>query len=138
MKHYFVDANIIIDFLSGREPFATDAALLFSLGEEGRIKLYASAVSFNVVYYVLRQKFGHATTLRHLGELCSLVSVTAVTEEVIKNALSSGNNDFEDAIQYYSAIGNPEIEAIISRDRSGFKKSRLSVFTAAEALQLAQ
>ena len=136
MKDLFVDANILIDLLSSREPFSTDAATLFDLAENGKVKLHIAAISVNIVYYVLRQSYGHKKTIEFLNDLVGLVKIIDVNKSVIKDALASGNSDFEDAIQYYSAISNHDIKAIISRDKKGFKKSDISVFTAAEVLQL--
>ena len=136
MRNLFVDANIIIDFLALREPFSTYAAELFELAEKSRVKIFVSAVSFNVVYYVLRQKYGHLKTLEFLREFFSLVTILSVSQEVIKNSLESSNSDFEDAIQYFCALTNPEIDVIVSRDKKGFKKSKLPVFTPGELVQL--
>ena len=136
MKNLFVDANVVIDFLINRHPFSEDAAALFELAEQSVVSIHISSVSYNVFYNILRQKFGHKTTLKYLGELASFTSITDVNQEVVKGALNSGNTDFEGAIQYYSAVSNPAIEMIISRDRKGFRNSILPVFTPREALQV--
>jgi predicted nucleic acid-binding protein len=136
MKHIFVDANIIIDFLANRAPFAAAATDLFEHAEQGHVTIYASAVSFNVIYYVLRQSHGHNTTISYLGDLAAIIKIAEVNQQVIESAIASGMIDFEDAVQYYAATGNPLIEAIVSRDRKGFRKSKLPVFTASELLKL--
>ncbi len=136
MKYFFVDANVIIDYLSKREPFSTEAAELFELAENNKIRIFVSAVSFNVIYYILRQQLGHKVTIGYLVELSSLITISDVTHSVINNALTFDNIDFEDSIQYYTALSNPEIEAIITRDKKGFKKSELPVFKPSEVLKL--
>ena len=136
MKCLFVDANVIIDYLSGREPFSTEAAALFELADNNKIKIFVSAISFNVIYYILRQQLGHRTAIKALNELSTLVTISAVTSSVISNALAMDHADFEDAIQYYTAITNPEIEAIVTRGKKVFKKSELPVFKPSEALRL--
>jgi predicted nucleic acid-binding protein len=35
MRHFFIDTNVLIDYLSGREPFVDDAAELFNLAFTG-------------------------------------------------------------------------------------------------------
>jgi predicted nucleic acid-binding protein len=47
--------------------------------------------------------------------------------------LSSDFNDFEDAIQYYTALEN-NINTIITRNKKDFKTSKLPVLTAKEYL----
>ena len=44
MKHIFMDTNVVIDFLADRQPFSLDAARLFNMSVEGKIKIYISAV----------------------------------------------------------------------------------------------
>jgi len=127
MTNLFLDTNVIIDFLATREPFSLNAAILFELAEKKKVNLFVSAVSFNTIYYILRQKFGHKATLEVLDELSLLVSTLSVTGKIIKEALISGNTDFEDAIQYYTALSDTRIEVIVTRDVTGFKKSQLRV-----------
>ncbi len=136
MKNLFIDANVIIDYLTTREPYSTEAASLFELSERGEIRMFTAAVSFNVIYYLIRQKIGHKSAIGLLDDLSTLVSVSDVTQKVIKNALASGNSDFEDAIQYYAALNESEIDAIITRDKKGFRNSEISVFTPTEILRI--
>lgn len=135
MKHLFIDVNVILDYLTDREPFSTDAANIFELAEQGKIRLFTAAVSFNLTYYILRKRIGHKSTLKVLEDLAFLVTISDVTQDVIKNALKSDRSDFEDAIQYYTALSNPEIQAIITRDKLGFKNSNVAVFTPTDILR---
>ncbi|MES2701322.1 MAG: PIN domain-containing protein [Bacteroidota bacterium] len=134
MMHIFIDTNVVIDFLANREPFSTEAAEIFELCESGKLIAYTAAVSFNNIYYILRQKTGHDATIIALQELASLVAIMDVTSNIIRQALSSGNSDFEDAIQYYTAITSNGIEAIITRDPRGFRNSNIRVLSPAEFL----
>ena len=54
-------------------------------------------------------------------------------DKIIELALASDLNDFEDAIQYNTALDN-NIEIIITRNKRNFKKSILPVLTAKEYL----
>ena len=44
--------------------------------------------------------------------------------KILELALSSDFSDFEDAIQYYTALDN-KLEIIITRNKKDFKKSKL-------------
>jgi predicted nucleic acid-binding protein len=136
MKSVFVDANVVIDYLSLREPFSTEAAELFELADNDRIKIFVSAVSFNVIYYILRQQLGHKASIGALSALSSMVTIISVTADILNSSLTSDLTDFEDAIQYYTALSEPGIEAIITRDKKGFRKSELPIFKPGEALRL--
>ena len=55
-------------------------------------------------------------------------------DKIIELALSDESfPDFEDGLQYYSAIEN-DIEIIITRNRKDFKNSKLPLLTAKEYL----
>ena len=136
MRRFFVDTNVLIDFLADREPFATDAARLFDLSHKKKIQLYVSAVSYNNIYYILRQSLTHSATSKILGELNEWTHVIDVTAGVIRKSLTSEFKDFEDAIQYNCAKSLSTIEAIITRDTSDYKKSSLPVVTPKEAVSL--
>ncbi len=136
MKHLFLDTDVIIDFLHNREPFSIQAARLFEMSAKGKIKIYLAAASFNNVYYILRRSIGHKAVMNLLQDLSEMVTILDVTGEVIIDSIKSGYNDFEDAIQYHTAISNKKIEAIVTRNVKDFKKSSLSIFTPEEALKL--
>ena len=136
MKHIFLDTNIIIDFLADRKPFSMFAAKLFNFSLAGKIKLYISAVSYNNIYYILRQSQSASQTVKHLQELSEMTEITDVTKDIIKKALKSAFKDFEDAIQYYSALSNNKIDIIVTRNTKDFKESDLAIMTPEEAVKL--
>ena len=47
MSHFFVDTNVLLDFIIRRTPFAASAAELFQLAEKRRIWLYCSSLTFS-------------------------------------------------------------------------------------------
>ena len=59
MKHFLLDTNIVIDFLTDRRPFSLVAAKLFDYSEKGRVKLHLTAVSYNNAYYIIRKLTSH-------------------------------------------------------------------------------
>ena len=134
MKNIFLDTNIVIDFLADREPFSLDAAKLFNLSVLGKVKIYISAVSYNNIYYILRQSLSNSETIRLLDELSEMAEIADVTKSVIKKSLKTDFKDFEDAIQYYCALSLKKIDFIVTRDTKDFKKSTLSIMTATEAV----
>ena len=133
MKHLFMDTNVIIDFLSNRKPFSLEAAKLFDYSFKKKITIYVAAVSYNNIYYILRQSSTHTATIKILSELQGWTETVDVSKEVIKNALKSEFKDFEDAIQYNCAKDLNKIDCIVTRDSKDFKKSELPVLTPKEA-----
>ena len=134
MKHLFLDTNVLIDFLADRKPFSLEAAKLFNYSFKRKVSLYVAAVSYNNIYYILRQSASHSETMKILSELQEWAETVDVSKEVIKKALKSDFKDFEDAIQYQSAKTINKIECIVTRDTKDFRSSSLPVFTPKEVL----
>ncbi len=129
MKQIFIDTNVIIDFLADRTPFSEYAAILFQLAKEHKIKIFISAISFINTYYILRKVTSHKKALSLISEIEGYVGVQETNRIIIQKAIKSGFNDFEDAIQYFSAVQLGEIDIIATRDLKGFKKSELPVLS---------
>jgi len=64
-----------------------------------------------------------------------LVKILPLTDDIIEAALTSHFTDFEDAVQYYTALTN-DIPFLITRNTKDYKKPRLTVCTAQEFLEL--
>jgi predicted nucleic acid-binding protein len=130
MKKVLLDTNIVIDLLAKREPFYQEAAKIFTLADRKVINLFVSALSFaNVNYVLLRQRKPEEAKLI-LRKLKLLVGVLSLDEKIISLSLNDNEfKDYEDSLQYYSAIEN-DIEVIISRNLKDFQNSKLPVMTA--------
>jgi len=138
MIHLFLDTNSVIDFLTDRKPFSSLAGRLFDYSVKGEVKLYLSAVSYNNIYYVVRKVSSHKETIRILSSLIEMTEVIDSTSGIIKDSLNSEFNDFEDALQYYSAKLNPVINGIVTRNGVDFKHSSISIFTPGEAIKFVE
>lgn len=134
MKKLLIDTNIVIDLLARREKFYLEAAVLFSLADKKKIKLSISSLSFaNTNYILLKEKRpDEARTI--LRKFKIIVNVLPLDDKVIDLALNdSGFNDFEDGLQYFSAIEHNQ-DIIITRNLRDFKKSEIPVMTAQQFL----
>ncbi len=136
MKQIFIDTNVIIDFLANRIPFSDYAAILFQLAKDNKIKIHISAISLNNTYYILRKVTSHKKALSLISEIEDYVGVQETNRTIIRKAIKSDFNDFEDAIQYYSAIQIGNIDIITTRDLKDFKKSELPVLSPETTVKL--
>jgi hypothetical protein len=59
----------------------------------------------------------------------SIVDVLSMDRDMVIQALGSGFNDFEDALQNYSAIISGFIDVILTRNSKDFSKSEIGVMT---------
>jgi predicted nucleic acid-binding protein len=136
MKNIFLDTNVLIDFFADRKPFSIEAARLFNYSIKKKINLYISAVSYNNIYYILRQSCSHVETIKILTELNEWTVIIDVSKEIINKSLKSDFRDFEDAIQYNCAKSLKKIDFIVTRDTKDFKTSSLPILTPKEAVTL--
>ena len=136
MRHLFLDTNVVVDFLADRKPFSEPAAKLFTLSVAKELTLYISAISYNNIYYLFQRSYTHAETITLLKSLMTATQIVEVGPAVISQSLYANFRDFEDAIQYYCALGVPGLEAIVTRNTKDFRKSQLPVLNPVEALAL--
>jgi predicted nucleic acid-binding protein len=135
MRKLFIDTNIVIDLLAEREPFYEDAAKLFSLSDKNKVKLSVSSLTFANTNYLLQKTNSASTAKEILRKFKILTEVLSLNDKIIDLALNdSGFGDFEDAIQYYSAIENSQ-EILITRNLKDFKTSKIPAMTASEFIK---
>lgn len=134
MSRILIDTNIVIDLLSRREKFYDEAADLFSRADKNELKLTISSLTFANTNYILTKLKSAKEAREILRKFKVLVELLALDDKITELALSDDNfPDFEDGLQYYSAIEN-EIDVIITRNKKDFKNSKISVLTAKEFL----
>ena len=132
-QHLFIDTDIILDLLARREPFYRSAARLFSLVEKGELKASVSSLTFANLFYILRKETSSPKAVDILKKFHRLVSVLAVDDRIIVQALDAGFTDFEDAIQYHTALSR-NIPTLITRNVRDYRRPVIVVCTADEFL----
>lgn len=135
MDRVFVDTDIILDLIQEREPFFQDAVKLFSLMEEKNVLGHVSPLIFANLYYILRKNYSKKFAIQVLRRLKAIVRILPINEKTIEFALSSNFKDFEDAIQYYSAL-DARLKYLITRNKVDYEKSGILICTAKEYLSI--
>ena len=126
MKHYLVDTNVVIDMLLDRED-ADAACAVFDGAERGEYVLHICALSFTTLFYSLRKILTREQRIDALTQLNDVLEVSLVDYDVITKALKSGWKDFEDAVQNFAAVADPDVTAIITRNVKDFTNSELEI-----------
>jgi predicted nucleic acid-binding protein len=134
MKNLFLDTNIILDLLAYRMPFYSEAAKLFSLADKEKVRLSISALCLADANYILSRQKPEMEVRSVLSKIKVLLNVLPLDDKITDLALNSEFRDFEDAIQYYTAIENDQ-DLIITRNQSDFKESKIPVMTAGEFIK---
>ena len=116
MKRLYVDTNI------------------FSLADKKKLVLSVNSLTFANTHYILSKLKSVRESFLVLRRFRLLTQVLPLNDKIIDLALNNESfKDFEDGLQYYSALEN-EQDIIITRDVSGFKESKIPVMTPEEFL----
>jgi predicted nucleic acid-binding protein len=135
MKRLFIDTNIVIDLLSRREPFYTEAAILFSLADQNIFELNISSLTVANTNFTLLQQISSQKAKEILRKLSLIVKILPLDDKIVGLALNDNSfSDFEDGLQYFTAIENGQ-DLIITRNLKDFKASNLPVMTARQFLE---
>ena len=136
MRKLFIDTNIVIDLLARREPYYRESAALFSLADRKKTEISVSSLTMANTSYVLSRQLTTKKVKEILRKLRLVVNVLPLDDKIIGLALNDETfSDFEDGLQYFTAIEN-EQEIIITRNLKDYKKSRIPAMTAGQFLNL--
>ena len=134
MQKILLDTNIIIDFLGERKGFYDPAAKILTLADKKKIKIYVSAVSMATAYYVLAKYENKKAALEKVRKFKVLCEISSTNNEVFEKALNAPFDDFEDALQYFSAIED-NCDLIVTRNEKDFKTALIPVMNPENYLQ---
>ena len=120
-----VDTNIIIDALTGREPFNVAAEKIFLLAANQITDMYITASSATDIYYLLRKHL-HSTEQAKLvmSKLYDLFYWLDVTGDDCITALSSDIKDYEDAVVSCCSYRN-QMQYIVTRNVRDYQNSKV-------------
>lgn len=97
---------------------------------------YVSASAITDIYYIANKQVKDRDAVRDLlKRLLMVVSVTAVSEREIQNALDLAWGDFEDSVQYSVALLN-EMDGIVTRNPGDYQEANMRIWIPEQALEL--
>ena len=131
-----IDTNVVLDVLLRREPFSETAAEVLNLTQRDDVREYVSASAITDIYYIANKQLKDRAAVRDLLErLLKIVSVAAVSEQEIRNALNLTWADFEDSVQYSVALLN-EMDGIVTRNPDDYQEANMRIWLPEQVLEL--
>ncbi|MBN8652162.1 MAG: PIN domain-containing protein [Cytophagales bacterium] len=124
MEKLFLDTNLLLDFVLDRKPFSDQAERIIQLRFTHKKRLFTSALSIANVAYVVR-KAGQNPFLV-ITEMMEWVEIVSLTKAEFSQTIKSTFKDFEDALQFYTAL-EVDADVIITRDLKDFSASSIPV-----------
>jgi predicted nucleic acid-binding protein len=135
----FLDINILLDIPDAERENHFYSQEIFALADAGKITAFCSILTFNIFYYVARKKLGNDLATNYMLTFLEIIKVVpadiSVAMQSIKEPIA---NDFEDNLQYYSALKIKGINYIVTNNIKDFKKSNISVKTPLQFLKIYQ
>ena len=135
MDKILVDTNIVLDLLSERKEYIKETQVFFTLAAQNKVKLFVSTLTFANAHYILANQMKISGAQRILRKFKTLVEAVSFDERILELSLDSKFKDYEDSIQYYSAIAC-SADLIVTRNKKDFKLSDLPVLDVREFLKL--
>jgi len=129
----FIDTNILLDVLARREPFYADSSQVWTLAETGRISGFISTLSLSNLFYILRRMKGRKIARKALGILRDIFNLPPLDVQITNQAIDSDIKDFEDAIQFFSALRSGAT-VLITRNPKDFLGADVAIQTPTEFL----
>ncbi len=131
MKVY-IDSDVILDVLLGREKFATESSQILNLSEKGLISGTTTLLAIANIYYILR-RYDNKKAIKSIKTLREILQVMPLTDKELLMALNSNFKDFEDSVQNSATLSFGCV-AIITRNIKDYSSSELNIYSPKEFL----
>jgi predicted nucleic acid-binding protein len=131
----FLDTNILLDVLMARHPFYVSAAGIWTFAESRRFRAMISVISFNNIYYIVRKAAGKAKAIESMKLIRAVFEPVEMDAGLLDMTLASSYRDFEDALQFQSAL-SIKADYFVSRNPKDFPKTGPKVVSPEELLAI--
>jgi predicted nucleic acid-binding protein len=123
----FLDANILVSVLNKEYPLFTYTSRILSLAGKTKFILFTSPVCLAIAFYFAEKKYKTVIAKRKIQILCNHINITAANKSVVLQSLNNpAVNDFEDGLEYYSALEN-KCDCIITEEVDDFYFSKIEI-----------
>ena len=120
-----IDTNVIVDYLSKREPFYKHALRIVELCATREIGGCLAAHTIPNLFFILRKGLSVAERKKVLLELCDMFTIVNINASKIVSALRNDEfSDLEDCLQEKCAV-EFNADYIVTRNICDFKGSRI-------------
>ena len=122
----FIDTNIFLDILCKREKFVDDALSIFDMAVDNQIELLISDLSIANIKYITRKEIPVDKFYNLIKTFRPIFTIVPLGADVIDKALDLRANDFEDALQYFSAV-QANADCLVTRNIKDYGFAKMEV-----------
>ncbi len=127
------DTSVVLDVLLRREPWRAEASAAWRAIDDERITGWLTASSLTDIFYIVRRASDLKSAQDSVRMCLKRFEVCVVDRRALEDAEALPGSDFEDNLQIACAT-RAELDAIVTRDKDGFRDCVIRVFTPAELL----
>lgn len=128
------DTNIVLDVLLKLEPWVTESMAVWQANDGGQIAGYVLASAITDIFYVARRLAGLEIARTAVRTCLEAFEICVVDRRTLEQAEGLPGNDFEDNVQIACA-SIADLDAIVTRDKKGFKAATIPVLAPSELLR---
>lgn len=134
----FLDSDVLLDVILNRASFIDQSLELFFHRSDETVQLFTSSSIIINTQYIGEKQIGRLLTKTGMKKLLNYLEIVSPSKDCILRAYHSNFTDVEDAIQYFTALDQEEIDYFITRNTKDFKMAEpyLPVLTPSQFLRL--
>ena len=131
----FVDANVLVAVLNKEYPLFSYASRILSAADRKDFQVFTSPICLAIAFYFAEKKSGATLAVKKIALLVSHIQVAPTNKEAVLKTISNKKIfDFEDGLEYYSAIESG-CQTIVTEDQGDFHFSEIEVLTCQEFME---
>ncbi|HRH60677.1 MAG TPA: PIN domain-containing protein [Chitinophagaceae bacterium] len=125
----FLDANILVAVLNKEYPAFSYCARILALADSSRYRVYTSPLCLAIAFYFAEKKSGTFMALKKISIVTGKLLIAGMGATGVKQTIANKKiNDFEDGLEYYSAL-HAGCKSMITFDTNDFYFSEIEVLT---------
>lgn len=128
-----LDTNVILDVILKRQPWFADSKAVWDAHCQQRLEALLAATTLTNLFYILRREIGTRKSRIATRACLKTFGILPVTSADLWDADGLPGADFEDNLEIACAQ-RASLDAIVTRDASGFSASPIPVMTPTELL----
>lgn len=122
----FIDTNVFLDLLWKRKGCLDDSLCIFDLAVDGKFELLISDLSIANIKYITRKDYSVEKFYEVMSVFRPVFTIVPIGENAVDKALAMKANDFEDALQYFSAV-QAEADYLLTRNIKDYAFATMQV-----------
>lgn len=128
-----LDTNVLLDVYLKRPLGLAEAQIIWRNHVQKKLTAYLTATTITNLFYVFNRAKGKEVARVAVRNCLDTFPICGVNGSVLNMAHQFNGKDFEDDLQIACAVAY-RLEAIVTRDRTGFKQANMLVLTPVELI----